>query len=143
MPRRLSWITMPSLQIQPHSRHASGLAVAFLSLLAAGSFVTGLNHQLIARRAPSPFPAPALSIAVVPDAIPEAKPAPDMQIADVTPAPSHRAPKAMSVPDDDAAAQAGAATAAAPPALDASATAPEPPPAATNDAASSAPVPSP
>ena len=41
---------MSALDIQPHSRHGSTLAVALLSLLAVGAFVAGLNNQLIGSR---------------------------------------------------------------------------------------------
>jgi hypothetical protein len=47
---------MPGLQIQPHPRRTSALAVALLSLLAAGSFVAGLERQLIGAGGPEPFP---------------------------------------------------------------------------------------
>jgi hypothetical protein len=130
---------MPVLEIQPHSRQASTFAVAFLSLLAAGAFVAGLNNQLIGARGLSPFPAPArVAQARVADTIPEAIPAPDMQLADAGPAPRRPARPVPSA-EEAAALEVPAPAAATPPAADAAATAPDaepaPPPPAPDNAA--------
>jgi hypothetical protein len=121
---------MPGLQIPPHPRQTSALAVALLSLLAAGSFVAGLERQLIGARGPEPFPAGAsgFDARVRAEAmVPEARPAPDMQVADA--APVRRAAKAETAPDDAAQSEIAApAVAEAPPAVDAAATVPSPEP---------------
>jgi hypothetical protein len=123
-------MSMPGLQIQPHSRHASTLAVALLSLLAAGSFVAGLERQLIGGRGPEPFPKgpSAFDAQVRAEAmVPEARPAPDMQLADA--APVRRAAKAEASPDPGAAPDIAApAEAETPPSVDAAATVPNPEP---------------
>jgi hypothetical protein len=122
---------MPGLQIKPHSRPASALAVALLSLLAAGSFVAGLERQLIGARGPAPFPTgpSAFDAQVRAEAmVPEAAPAPDMQFADA--APVRRAARSPTAPDDAAAPDITAPAAAeAAPSVDAAATAPDPAPA--------------
>jgi hypothetical protein len=129
---------MSALEIQPHSRQASTLAVAFLSLLAAGAFVAGLNNQLIGAQALSPFPAPAPAAqARVADAIPEATPAPDMQVADASAAVARHAARPGPSADDASLVDVPAPAAEAPPAVDAAATAPDtepapPPPAPDN-----------
>jgi hypothetical protein len=117
---------MPGLQIPPHSRRLSGRAVVFLSLLAAGSFVSGLNHQLITTHGASAFPAPSAGPAVASQAIPEARPAADTQRADA--APARRPARSESAPDPLAVP--GAPDAQAAPAADTAATAPDPAPAA-------------
>jgi hypothetical protein len=126
---------MPGLQIQPHSRHISGLAVAFLFLLAAGSFVAGLNHQLIVARDPTRFPTPAAAAQApftqsgAADAIPAATPAPDLQLASATP-PRRRAARDPIIIDKAAVEESATKTRAeVPPAVDASAAAPDPAPA--------------
>jgi hypothetical protein len=133
---------MSALEIQPHSRQASTMAVAFLSLLAAGAFVAGLNNQLIGAQALSPFPAPAVPSAQarVADTIPEATPAPDMQLAEAGPAVPRHAARPDPSADDATLVDVPAPTAAeAPPAVDAAATAPDtepaPPPPAPDNAA--------
>jgi hypothetical protein len=130
---------MSALEIQPHSRQASTLAVTLLSLLAAGAFVAGLNNQLIGARGLSPFPAPGPAAqARVADTIPEATPAPDMQLADAGPAVPRHAARPDPGADDPALVDVPAPPAAeAPPAVDAAATAPDtepapPPPAPDN-----------
>jgi hypothetical protein len=118
---------MSALDIQPHSRHGSTLAVAMLSLLAVGAFVAGLNNQLIGPRGLPPFPTATAPRAA--DAIPEATPTPDMQIAAAAVAP--RPAKPAPVLEEAATANVAppVAAAAAPPAVNATETAPEPAPA--------------
>jgi hypothetical protein len=129
---------MSALEIQPHSREASTLAVAFLSLLAAGAFVAGLDNQLIGAGGRSPFPAAsAAAPSRVAEAIPEAAPAPDMQRAEAAPGPRHAAAPDPSPTEAVSAEVPAPAAAEAPPAVDAAATAPEtapapPPPAPDN-----------
>jgi hypothetical protein len=118
---------MPGLDIQPHSRRVSGLVVGALALLGVASFTVGLAHHM-APPGPSPFP-PAQGSAASPralaaNAIPEATPAPDMQLASDTPARRHVARPAPVEPPLDAAPAAGADSGAA---VDASAIVPDPP----------------
>lgn len=115
--------------------------MTLLSLLAAGAFVAGLNNQLIGARGLSPFPAPGPAApARVADTIPEAIPAPDMQLADAGPAVTRHPARPGPEAEDAALVDIPAPPAAdAPPALDAAAIAPDsepaPPPAAPDDAA--------
>ena len=52
---------MATLDVRPHSRRLSALAVAGLSVLALAAFATGMGRQLAASSGPPPFPpAPAL-----------------------------------------------------------------------------------
>jgi hypothetical protein len=116
---------MAALQIRPHSRRLSGLAVLGLTLLAAASFTAGLTRQIGAANAPSPFPAG--QEAAPQAAIASPAPAGDFQVAARTPPPRHAAPQ-----DTAAAASVDvepvAASGAEPlPATDASATAPDQP----------------
>jgi len=92
---------MSALDIQPHSRHGSTLAVALLSLLAVGAFVAGLNNQLIGSRGLPPFPTASASQASHPaDAIPEATPTPDTRLADAAAAAARRAARPLPVPEE-------------------------------------------
>jgi hypothetical protein len=128
------------LEIQPHSRRLTGLAVAGLALVAAGSFTAGLARQVGAPAARSPFPPPQAAVAFA--GAPEATPAPDMQLAVAAPPPRRhtaRAAAETASTDDGAVSAADAQTAAA---ADASATAPDgaaaptPPPAPPPDSTS-------
>lgn len=115
---------MAALDIQPHSRSVSGVAVAGLMLLAVGSFASGLAHQVAARAGGAAFtPVGRLQIET---AIPEATPAPEMQIAVATSAPHRKGPTepAPVVATDES---------AAPPATDSSAPAAAAPPAPAED----------
>jgi hypothetical protein len=132
---------MTGLQIKPHSHRLSSLAVAGLSLLAAGSFVAGIQREVAGAGGPSPFPA-AQASAPVAGAIPEARPAPEIQVA-ASPPPRRRA---VAPVDDTPAAEPDAPTAAVaaetPPAVDAAAAAPEPaPPPAAPEADPNIPTP--
>jgi len=118
---------MPGLQIQPHSRRVTGLAVLALSLVAAGSFAAGLTHQLVSAAAP-PFPVAQQGPSRPFIAAPEATPAPDMQLAAAAPVRHKPAPAALDVPPPAEAAPAPAA-AEGPAAADAAATVAQPPPA--------------
>jgi hypothetical protein len=106
-----------------------------LALLAVGSFAAGFGRQLVPA-GPSPFPPPQGAALQSASVIPEATPAPDMQLAATTPT-RHRAPEpanlAAGLPQITAAdispVDAPPASAAdAAPAADASATAPDQPP---------------
>jgi len=130
---------MTGLAIPSHSRRLSRMAVFGLTLLAAGSFAVGFLRQLDST-GPSPFPtarggaAQALAAA---NAIPDATPAPALQVAE-SDTPVHRT--ADRVPDvtatlpDPATGPAAATDQSAPAAADtpaagdASATAPAPAP---------------
>jgi hypothetical protein len=114
---------MPGLRIPPHSRRLSGLAVAFLLLLAIGSFVSGLNHQLITGRDPAAFPAPPVAQVAAPGF--QAPPAPPLQVANVRPS-RHAAKDRVTVDTAGPAESPAPSDAAAPPAVDAAATAPDP-----------------
>ena len=136
MPPDAGSVRMPGLQIQPHSRRLSNLAVVGLALLAAGAFGIGVSRQVHPPGALFPAaettPAQAGSAAA---AIPEATPAPDMQLAAVAPAPRHHLAKDAAL--DPAAGEApGAET---PPAVDTAAIVgdapPSPGPAPTADPA--------
>jgi hypothetical protein len=121
---------MDGLQIPPHSHRLSVRAVAVLSLLAVAGFASGLARQA-ERAAPALFPARQPAAVQALAAIPEARPAPDMQLAAAPPPPPHHArraedrpePATDSAPTDPAAAAPAAAT-------DASVTAPDPAPGA-------------
>jgi hypothetical protein len=123
---------MTGLAIPAHSRRLSRLAVVTLTLLALGSFTLGLARQLGGVE-PSPFPPRQAPAAGAFDAIPDATPAPALQVASSEPV---RRPAARPLPDvTDALPEAlpavpaeAAAGADAPPAADAAATAPEPSP---------------
>lgn len=117
------------LQIKPHSHRLSRLAVAGLSLLAAGSFVTGIQREIAGEAGPSPFPT-AQAPAAAAGAIPDARPAPDIPVAASAP-PVRRRPATPT--DDTSSAEQDALPAAAVaaerlPTADASAAAPEPAP---------------
>jgi len=126
---------MSALDIRPHSRRLSRLAVLALALVAGGGFTLGLVRQL-GPPSPSPF-SPPQGAAAAGVQVPEATAAPALQVATNEPAARRRAAEAA--PDtppteaDDAAppeppvpAAAGADTV---PAADAAATAPGPAPA--------------
>ncbi|MFI4964704.1 MAG: hypothetical protein ACHP9T_04980, partial [Caulobacterales bacterium] len=77
------------VDIPPHSRRVSGLVVAGLALLGTASFAVGLAHQM-APAGPSPFPPAQGPVAAArPNAVPDATPAPDMQLAAVGPPVRH------------------------------------------------------
>ncbi len=125
---------MTGLAIPSHSRRLSRLAVLALTLLAAGSFMLGLTRQ-IGAGGPSPFPtAQGAPGARALDAIPDATPAPALQVAVNEPPtrrPAAAAPPDVTadLPESPAAAPAEPVAApGAPPAADASATAPDAPP---------------
>ncbi len=124
---------MQGLQIPPHSRRVSGLAVAFLLLLAAGSFLAGLDHQLIAGRDPGLFPAPPAAQALAAAPVPQAAPVRDMQLATARPS-RHPAKDPVTVDTAAPTESPAPADAEAPPAVDAAATASDPvgPPAVPN-----------
>lgn len=123
---------MSALDIRPHSRRLSRSAVLALALLAGGSFTLGLVRQL-APPAPSPFSAPqGLSAAAQ---VPEATPAPSLQVATSEPPRRRAAEAAPETPPPEAAAPEllpvpAAASADAAPATDTAATSPDqaPPP---------------
>jgi hypothetical protein len=75
---------MSGLEIHPHSRRITHFAVVGLSLVAAGSFALSLTHHA-GPEAASPFPAVEQSAAVAAGGIPEATPAPDIQVAAAAP----------------------------------------------------------
>lgn len=125
---------MSGLAIQPHSKRSSRLAVVALSLIAAGGFAWGLARQLDSS-AEAPFPTAQLSPAQA--AIPDATPAPMMQVATADPRPARPAPTPDPEPD-------AADAAAGPPAADVSATVADPaPPPAPPPAPASPPAPTP
>jgi hypothetical protein len=115
---------MAALQIPPHSRRISGLAVLGLTLLAAGSFTAGLTRQIDAANAPSPFPAGPEASPRVAAASPA--PAAEPQVAVNTRPVRHVAPEIAAVADPADAAPDTAPSAESLPATDASATAPDP-----------------
>ncbi|HEY3948720.1 hypothetical protein [Phenylobacterium sp.] len=88
---------MATLDIRPHSRRISGLAVAALSVIAVGAFAEGLGHQLRQDEAAA-FPAPQ-GPPLRTDLAAAATPAP--LLPDPTPAPVRHAAAA---PDETAAA---------------------------------------
>src|SRR5438309_1762997 len=49
---------MSGLEIHPHSRRLSRLAVAGLAVIAAGAFTAGLTRQVVTPEGPSPLPPP-------------------------------------------------------------------------------------
>ena len=81
---------MTGLAIQPHSRRRTNAAVLVLSLIAAGSFGAGLARQL-APTGPSPFPEILGKTAARSVPIPDATPAPTLQVAESEPRPVRRA----------------------------------------------------
>src|SRR5437879_374918 len=98
---------MSALDIRPHSRRLSRLAVLALTLVAGGGFSLGLVRQL-APPAPSPFSAPQ-GLAAADVQVPEATPAPALQVATSEPAPRrHAAEAASEAPLPEAAADATA-----------------------------------
>lgn len=123
---------MASLDIRPHSRRGSALAVAVLAALSASAFAAGLSHQL-QPRSPPPFP-PAQP--AQPDEIAAAPPVIDpLTPAALTP-PRRRGARAATedvgasdAPPsaDTATADAAAAEPDAPPAPPATDIAPKPP----------------
>jgi hypothetical protein len=124
---------MAGLAIPAHSPRLSRLAVVTLTLLAAGSFTLGVARQFESA-GPSPFPmSQGAAAARAFEAIPDATPAPALQVATNEPV---RRPVARALPDVTDALPEPPATAPAeptaaadsPPAADASATAPETPP---------------
>jgi len=118
---------MDGLQIPPHSHRLSLRAVGVLSLLALGGFATGLARQA-ERSGPALFPARQPAAAQALAAIPEATPAPDMQLAAAPPPPPPRhARRTEDTPEPAGnAAEAPPADPASAAAADASATAPDP-----------------
>ena len=63
------------LEIRPHSRRISALAVAGLAAVSALAFAAGLHHQLNRNSGPSPFPPsrpaqPELIVAAPPEVAP-------------------------------------------------------------------------
>jgi hypothetical protein len=115
------------LQIKPHSHRLSGLAVAGLSLLAAGSFVAGIQREVAGAGGPSPFPA-TQAAAPVAGAIPEARPAPEIQVAASPPPRPHAVAPADDTPADTQDTPTAAVAAETPPAVDTAAAVPEPAP---------------
>jgi len=67
------------------------LAVLVLGLVALGSFTLGFGRQ-VAPPGPSPFPRTSLTSFQRPTQIPEAAPAPTLQVAEAEPRPVRRAP---------------------------------------------------
>jgi hypothetical protein len=118
---------MAALDIQPHSRRISGMAVAVLMLVAAGSFTVGLTHQMVADAATTERPQTSASAQAY-AAIPEATPAPNPQLAAGTAPHRKAAPDPEPEPQPLADEPTAPPTAEAAPAVDAAATAPEPPP---------------
>jgi hypothetical protein len=111
---------MSALDIPPHSRAASRLAVTALALIAGFALASGYLRQVVAiPQAPVPGPVGA--------PIPEATPAPEptLQVAE---APPHRVHAAEAAAPIDPTPEAALATADAAPAVDASASAPQFPP---------------
>ncbi len=131
---------MTGLAIPDHSRRLSRMAVVTLTLLAAASFTLGLTRQFGGAE-PSPFPTPqgAAAAARAFDAIPDASPAPALQVATSEPV-RHAASPALpdltaALPEPPAEVPTEPVAAAdAPPAADASATAPATPPPPVPDA---------
>jgi hypothetical protein len=128
---------MTSLDIRPHSRRISRLAIVGLCLLAAGSFAVGIVRQLQSTAESSPFPAtqastpqPAAMVQIASSQIasspPPQAPAPSARHVDAAPPP----------PADDAGAPSSAAV------VDTSQASAEPAPAASPPAPEPAPVPS-
>jgi hypothetical protein len=124
---------MSALDIRPHSRRLSRNAVLALALVAGGSFALNLARQL-APPGPSPFSAPqGMAVAVQ---VPEATPAPAMQVATSEPPPRRHAEEAAPETPPEAADAAAPELLAVPaaaspdalPAADTSATAPDPAP---------------
>ena len=68
---------MATLDVRPHSRRLSALAVAGLSVLAPAAFATGKGRQLAASAGPPPVPpAPEIQPAPQPAAAPAVATAP-------------------------------------------------------------------
>jgi len=88
---------MAGLAIQPHSRRDNRVALLVLGVIAAGSFGVGLGRQ-IAPVGPSPFPRTSLTSLQRAAPIPDATPAPSLQVAEAEPRPARRA--AEPAPDD-------------------------------------------
>jgi hypothetical protein len=132
---------MASLDIRPHSHRLSAMAVAGLSVLAAGAFAVGISRQLAPQTAPFPPPQePALQI--------QAGGPPEAVAAPVEPAPllQHTSRHPADEPADSASAPAVAAEASATaadgaPAQDLPQAAPEPPPAPPEPPAADPPTP--
>lgn len=130
---------MSGLDIQPHSRRGVRTALVALTVVAAASFSLGVARQL-APAGPSPFPRTSLAGQQGPSAIPEATPAPTLQVAEAEVRPVRRAPQTeTAAPVDISAALPTAAP--APPAAPAPAASPEV--AATDTAAVAAADPAP
>jgi hypothetical protein len=105
---------MAALDIRPHSRRLSTLAVAGLAVLAIGGFAEGLGRQIAAASGPSPFPPPqekSLRIAVA------------KSVAPAAPQPVAAPPRHVTPPAPDDAAEA----APEPPATDVSTVVADPP----------------
>jgi hypothetical protein len=122
---------MASLDIRPHSRRISRLAIVGLCLLAAGSFVVGAVRQIQSLTESSPFPAAQASTP---------QPAAALQVAGapppLAPTPTRHAEPPPAPPDEVA------DTASSAPAVDTSQAAAEPAPAAPPPAPEAAPAPS-
>jgi len=114
MRREPSCVCMPGLSIKPHSPRVTGYAVAGLSLVALGAFGMGLHHQM-GFNGPAYFPAgPAQRLQARAQAIPEATPAPDMQLAVAEPPSRAHHPRPAADDDANAAAAPAAPAVAAP-----------------------------
>src|SRR6185312_1872532 len=88
---------MAGLAIPSHARRDNRLALLALGLIAVGSFAFGMGRQLVPA-GPSPFPQTSLTALQRPALIPEATPAPALQVAEAEPRPARRA--AAPDPDD-------------------------------------------
>jgi hypothetical protein len=102
---------MAALDIRPHSRRLSALAVAGLAVLAIGGFTAGLGRQVASSMGPSPFP-------------PKQEPSLRIQVAGGAPMAAAQAPLLQRTPRPAPAEQAEA-----PPAVDVSAVVADPSPA--------------
>jgi hypothetical protein len=112
---------MAGLAIPSHARRDNRVALLALGLIAAGSFAFGMGRQIVPA-GPSPFPQTSLTALQRPALIPEATPAPTLQVAEAEPRPARRA----AAPDPDDAVPDVSAEIPAP--------APSPPPSATEAA---------
>jgi hypothetical protein len=131
---------MTGLVIPAHSRSQSRTAIVVLTLLAAASFAVGFVRQFESG-GPSPFPTTGNGAAgglAATNAIPDATPAPALQVADSAPAVVRHAPAppdlSAELPEPTAAVPSVFAADAAPGA-DASAAAPDLSPPTTQEAA--------
>jgi len=117
---------MAALQIPPHSRRLSNIAVLSLSVISVAGFAAGVSRETPSS-GPSPFPSPPATGQRLTDAIPDATPAPDMQVAATEPRHLRRAvePAAETTVDTAVSAPDGGTET---PAADVAATVPDAPP---------------